>query len=642
MYRSIPLAFLAAALLSAAPVAVDRVGTPAFSLATADAATSVDINVFFTSLSPYGAWIPSSDYNYVWVPTQVDASWSPYTDGHWIYTEEYGWYFASDEPFASIVYHYGRWGYDPLIGWYWVPGTNWAPAWVAWRQDNDDIGWAPLPPQGNGYATDVNITINIGEVPDHYWRFVQSNDFLAPRLNTVAFDSNRHPEVLHATQPSGFVSVKNNIVINNVINLNFVEQQTKQTVTPTKINTVSDPKQASGSAGDNGGKPGGSVNAFIASLAPPDKTVKPGKIDSLTSFQAPTKGQSTLPSNPQEKIGSLGPNGGNPAGGNGPTGNGGNGPNGSGPNGQPSGTATATPNGGQPGPGAGNPRCSDPTFAKNNPKTCTTSGNTTATVNPNAGVTTNGGTSTTNGSVTTNGGASATGGNGNGGKGPGNPAATGATPSTNGSTATTTTNGNGKGPGGGTPNGGGTSAGANANANANGGAAATCADPTFAKNNPKTCGGQGNTGAGGQQGNNTTGRSGANGGPTGNQTNNVGGSGPKSGVTGAGGSNPADTAVGSITPSGNGNGAGNTCSNPAYAKANPKTCGGQDGGSATATATGGATGGAAAGGAGGGKGNISVQGNAATACADPTFAKDNPKECAPVTGTATTGRGNGR
>src|ERR1043166_1340907 len=130
------LALAAAAVLAAAPITLDR-SQP--TVATASAATEVDINLFFTSLSPYGSWVPSPDYNYVWVPTQVDANWSPYTNGHWVYTDRYGWYFVSDEPFAWVVYHYGRWGYDPLVGWYWVPGTNWAPAWVAWRRGDTTV-----------------------------------------------------------------------------------------------------------------------------------------------------------------------------------------------------------------------------------------------------------------------------------------------------------------------------------------------------------------------------------------------------------------------------------------------------------------------------------------------------------------------
>ena len=93
----------AAATLAAVPVSLDRTSPPTVGIATASAATEVDINLFFTSLSSYGSWVPSPDYNYVWVPTQVDASWSPYTNGHWVYTDRYGWYFASDEPFPVTL-----------------------------------------------------------------------------------------------------------------------------------------------------------------------------------------------------------------------------------------------------------------------------------------------------------------------------------------------------------------------------------------------------------------------------------------------------------------------------------------------------------------------------------------------------------
>ena len=35
---------------------------------------------------------------------------------------------------------------NQAYGWYWVPGYEWAPAWVAWRNNNDYYGWAPLSP----------------------------------------------------------------------------------------------------------------------------------------------------------------------------------------------------------------------------------------------------------------------------------------------------------------------------------------------------------------------------------------------------------------------------------------------------------------------------------------------------------------
>src|SRR5579864_2283255 len=105
----------AAAVFAAMPATMSLRGTPAVGWSFADAAiATVSIDSFFTTLAPYGSWIQSADYNYVWVPTQVDADWSPYTSGHWVYTEQYGWYFASDDPYGWVVYHYGRWGYDQL------------------------------------------------------------------------------------------------------------------------------------------------------------------------------------------------------------------------------------------------------------------------------------------------------------------------------------------------------------------------------------------------------------------------------------------------------------------------------------------------------------------------------------------------
>jgi len=623
MRKSISVAFVAAALLTAAPIALDRAATPGVWLSTAQAATDVDINVFFTSLSPYGSWVPSPNYNYVWVPTNVDASWSPYTNGHWIYTEQYGWYFVSDEPFAAIVYHYGRWGYDPLIGWYWVPGTHWAPAWVAWRQDNDDIGWAPLPPQGNGYATSISISINIGDVPDHYWRFVPNNQFLAPQLRTVAFAGDQRPEVFRASRPAGVVVVQNNIVVNNVINLNFVEQQTKQTIMPAKIDVVTDPKQAGGNATAD---KGGSVNAFIASVAPPSATVMPQKIEKPTDIKPPTKDQVDLSKDKSatqftaiSPTGNLPNTGNGPAGGNGPGGK--NGPSGSGPTGQPTGTATTAPGGNAPGgkgppnsngpsgnptgtattspnggqPGGANPRCTDPTFAKNNPKTCPTSTNDSATANPNAGAPTGnnptggpppkGGNNTATtgptGGAPTGSGPTGTGNNNT--KGGSNTATTGPTggsPTGSGPAGTgrntgtgtaatgnpgATVNGNGKG------GGSGTGANPTGNANAN---TATCANPEFARANPKTCPPANSTGGGkgggggndGQQGFNTRGGGGGGGNNTTTnttqQTNNVGPTGKAPGNAGA-----SATGSGNVTVQGNA-----SCSDPKYAKANPTVC----------------------------------------------------------------------
>jgi hypothetical protein len=103
---------------------------------------------FYRKLEPHGAWRETGDYGYVWQPRAAQRSreWRPYTDGRWSYTDA-GWTWMSDEPFGWATYHYGRWTRLTGIGWCWVPGDEWAPAWVSWRKSDQHVGWAPLPPE---------------------------------------------------------------------------------------------------------------------------------------------------------------------------------------------------------------------------------------------------------------------------------------------------------------------------------------------------------------------------------------------------------------------------------------------------------------------------------------------------------------
>jgi hypothetical protein len=112
----------------------------------------VNVDVFYAPLAEHGTWVQHPEYQYVWIPSGLDASWRPYQEGRWLWTDEYGWYWDSAEPFAWATYHYGRWGYEPSYGWFWVPGDTWAPAWVTWRRGEGRTGWAPIAPDGRGYA----------------------------------------------------------------------------------------------------------------------------------------------------------------------------------------------------------------------------------------------------------------------------------------------------------------------------------------------------------------------------------------------------------------------------------------------------------------------------------------------------------
>ena len=133
---------------------------------------TMDIGLFYDDLAPYGYWVDRPQYGWVWTPRVVDTSWRPYQDGHWALTDA-GWTWISDEPFGWATYHYGSWYSDPVYGWSWVPGDEWAPARVSWRESNDYIGWAPLPPP------------RVDLLPASYI-FVPARSFLAPDLITYA------------------------------------------------------------------------------------------------------------------------------------------------------------------------------------------------------------------------------------------------------------------------------------------------------------------------------------------------------------------------------------------------------------------------------------------------------------------------
>ena len=105
---------------------------------------------FYGPLSAYGTWETVGAYGQCWVPGGVGPDWQPYENGTWVSTDA-GWYWESDEPWGWATYHYGRWFNDPGVGWCWRPGTQWAPAWVSWCDDGDDIGWAPLAPDRGGF-----------------------------------------------------------------------------------------------------------------------------------------------------------------------------------------------------------------------------------------------------------------------------------------------------------------------------------------------------------------------------------------------------------------------------------------------------------------------------------------------------------
>ena len=144
-----------------------------------------DYGLFYDSLADHGQWFETVEYGYIFQPTVVvqDRSWRPYTRGRWVCSDR-GWLWVSDEPFGWACFHYGRWVLIAGRGWCWVPGNEWAPSWVAWRQGGGHVGWAPLPPETlcvTGRNWGVNVEIDFG-IADSWFCFVEEPHFARPIL----------------------------------------------------------------------------------------------------------------------------------------------------------------------------------------------------------------------------------------------------------------------------------------------------------------------------------------------------------------------------------------------------------------------------------------------------------------------------
>ena len=243
---------------------------------------------FYSRLAPYGDWI-WLEGQYVWVPERVGPQWRPYTVGRWAYTERYGWMWVSREPFGWATYHYGRWGFSRRVGWFWVPGSRWAPAWVSWRQSNDYLAWAPLPPTAD---EGLGLSIRIGTIPDYYWQVVPNRDFLDDDLpRRIVRDRDRFNPILRETQPLGNVTVVNNTtVVNNVVNVTYVEEKTRKKVVVHKVERTKDESKAKGKAGK---VEGGAIEVFQPAADQAPETVAPPKPKAIeeVAAQSETKEQ---------------------------------------------------------------------------------------------------------------------------------------------------------------------------------------------------------------------------------------------------------------------------------------------------------------------------------------------------------------
>ncbi len=155
------------------------------------------------------------DYDYCWQP-QVEEGWRPYTNGGWIYTNA-GWTWSSDEEWGWATDHYGRWMPTTEFGWLWVPGYEWAPAWVSWRKSDDYVGWAPLPPEAtwqpaSGFGPSVDVNFSIGP---EYYNFCPVRHLGAPRLRPHIVPLRENVSIINNTVNITKITNVNNVMIFN-------------------------------------------------------------------------------------------------------------------------------------------------------------------------------------------------------------------------------------------------------------------------------------------------------------------------------------------------------------------------------------------------------------------------------------------
>ncbi len=228
----------------------------------------IDVGSFYDDLDPYGDWIWVDPYGWVWSPSVTDTFWRPYTMGRWVSTD-WGWTWVSDEPWGWAVYHYGRWVRHPHHGWVWMPGTEWGPAWVAWRSGGGVVGWAPLPPEVSfraGVGIDlggVNLDVVIQR---DTWCFVDEPHFIDPGVSRWAYPVARNRTFWGSTRDATRIRVVDRRVVNDGPDWHEVERVTRRPLP--QLHLVDAPSAV--------GRKAEVVGNDVRVFRPPVRAAKPG------------------------------------------------------------------------------------------------------------------------------------------------------------------------------------------------------------------------------------------------------------------------------------------------------------------------------------------------------------------------------
>jgi hypothetical protein len=248
--------------------------------------TAVDYKEFYDQLAPHGEWVQvqpeeiglepkiaatgsssgikdaygSNNTNvgmiYVWKPapqlgvvSTVGSTpvYAPYSNGQWVNTDA-GWYFKGASPVEETVSHYGRWVNTPSAGWLWVPGRVWSPAWVDWRQNDEYVSWAPLPP--SVYL--VNGTMSAQVIDNNNYVIVERRYFLEPEVykyNNLYYTDGSRILVSGLTSIPGII-LADNLIVNRGPDVNIIQYIYGRNIELVKIKHVGNFKEVRYSNGE--------------------------------------------------------------------------------------------------------------------------------------------------------------------------------------------------------------------------------------------------------------------------------------------------------------------------------------------------------------------------------------------------------
>lgn len=185
---------------------------------------------FYEPLGAHGEWVMVAGYGRCWRPAHAGVGWRPYANGYWRRTDA-GWYWVSEEPWGWATYHYGRWDFHANFGWIWLPQTQWAPAWVSWREGGGYVGWAPLRPSAR-----IGVVVHEPAFESRAFVFVEHRRMLEPvRPRTVIVNNTT---IINTTVNITRVTVVNNTRIHEGPRAEVIERENGRKIQATPVHEV--------------------------------------------------------------------------------------------------------------------------------------------------------------------------------------------------------------------------------------------------------------------------------------------------------------------------------------------------------------------------------------------------------------------